>query len=111
MTILADQEAETRRKLLAHLRSALATLGVTSILARNHRLILRYNMSPGQPSGLIDPVLHVFANTGRKAVTTDGTVFRLDGEAEFPVTDVNAVARLISEIKLPIKTVKGSSDR
>jgi hypothetical protein len=91
--ILSDLEAESRLRLLAELQAALSALGVESILARNHRLVLRYNVAPLDPSGLTDPQLHIFGNKG--VVTTDGKVYRLDRGGEFPVDNAAAVATLI----------------
>jgi hypothetical protein len=58
--------AEVARKLgqLAALQAALAAAGMRSVLARNHRLVLRYNESPCEPSGLTDPQLYIFAPSG-----------------------------------------------
>ncbi len=53
--ILARAEVTRRMLLLAELQDALAPLGVRSVLARNHRLVLQYNHSPCEPSGLTNP--------------------------------------------------------
>jgi hypothetical protein len=93
--ILSDSEADSRLRLLAELRAELSALGVESVLARNHRLVLRYNAVPLDPSGLTDPQLHIFTAEGKRVATTDGMVYRLDRGGEFPAGDAAAAATLI----------------
>lgn len=55
--LLDEPEAARRVLLLAELKAALAEQGTRSVLARNHRLVLRYNDPPPlEPSGLTNPV-------------------------------------------------------
>jgi hypothetical protein len=61
--------------LLRELKAELSALGIESVLARNHRLVLRYNAGPLDPSGLTDPQLHIFTAAGKQVATTDGAVF------------------------------------
>jgi hypothetical protein len=96
--ILTGTEADNRRLLLAELQRALSALGVDSVLARNHRLVLRYNLAPYEPSGPTDPQLHVFAPHGQCAVTTDEAVYRLPGGRECPVADPGAAAAAIMTV-------------
>ncbi len=70
-------------------------LGVRSVLARNHRLVLRSNCSPCEPSGLTEPQLHIFAPDGPVIATTDGTTYRLTSGTECPAADPAAVAALM----------------
>ncbi len=81
--------------LLADLQAALAALGVRSVLARNHRLVLQYNVSPYRPSGLTDPTLHIFCPDGTGIASTDGTTYRLDIGQEYPASDPAAAASVI----------------
>jgi len=81
--------------LLAELQDALAALGVRSVLARNHRLVLHYNHSPCEPSGLTNPELHIFAADGTDIVTTDGGTYRLANGNECPAGDPAAAATVI----------------
>jgi hypothetical protein len=85
--VLGEQEAERRRLLLAELQAALASLGVRSVLARNHRLVLRYNQTCYDPSGLTDPALHICTPGQARAGTTDSTSYRLDAGSDYPVAD------------------------
>ena len=50
--------------LLTELQAALSGLGIQCVLARRHRLVLRYTENPVPPSGRTDPTLHVFAPAG-----------------------------------------------
>ena len=54
--VLSDAEAARRLVVLDRLGCALDRLGMRSRLARNHRLVLRYNVSPCAPSGQTDQV-------------------------------------------------------
>ena len=90
--ILAKAEVTRRMLLLAELQDALAALGVRSVLARNHRLVLQYNRVPSGPSGMTDPQLHIFAPDGTCVATTDGTAYRLASGRQCPAADPAAAA-------------------
>ncbi len=95
--VLTVAEADRRAALLSALRDGLADLEVPCVLARNQRLVLRYNQADCGPSGLTDPVLHIFpAGGGARSATTDGSTYRLDSGEEFPASDPAAAATLIS---------------
>ncbi len=85
--ILSEDEVARRMLLLAKLQNALTAQGVCCVLARNHRLILRYSVNPWERSGMTEPKLHLFMPTGRDIATTDGTTYRLASGAEFAVAD------------------------
>ena len=91
-TILTPRYAAARMALLAELQTALTGLGVQCVLARRHRLVLRYTDKPVSPSGLTDPTLHVFALGGTHTVSTDGTTYRPSAGEEIPADDPPAVA-------------------
>jgi hypothetical protein len=94
--VLSDSEAGQRVMLLGELHAALDNLGVRCVLARNHRLVLRYNDPPPLlPSGPTDPTLHIFGPAGTLVATTDGTVYRLDDGQEYPASDPAAAAAAI----------------
>ncbi len=66
------------------------------MLARHHRLVLRYYQAPLDPSGLTDPQLRIFTPNGDTAVvTTDGSTYRLGSGQEYPVTSTAAAAAAI----------------
>jgi hypothetical protein len=91
--ILDQHEVSQRSALLAILRDALDERGARSVLTRNHRLVLRYNQSPCEPSGPTDPQLRVLASAGpAQVITTDGTTYRLAGDAQWPVSDPRTAA-------------------
>lgn len=97
--ILDDSEVACRILMLAELQAALADLGSSCVLARHHRLVLRYNDPPPQlRSGLTDPSLHVL-DSAKTVVTTDGGSYKLGDGREFPVSEVAAVA---AEIRQPL---------
>jgi hypothetical protein len=93
--ILDDAEVARRVLLLIKLQTNLEALGVRCVLARNHRLVLRYNDSPLAPSGLTDPMLHIFAPDAKQVATTDGACYRLSAGQEFPVGDPAVTAAAI----------------
>ncbi len=99
--VLARAEVERRMLLLAELQGQLAVLGVRSVLARHHRLVLQYNRVPSGPSGMTDPLLHILAAAGTHIATTDGTTYRLASCQEFPTADPAAAAALIRLPRLP----------
>lgn len=68
-------------------------LGIASILARKHRLVLRYTDGI---AGLTDPELHILGPAQIRVATTDGTVYRLASAREYPTADPAAAAALIS---------------
>jgi hypothetical protein len=94
--ILSDTEVASRMRLLGQLRTALETAGVRCVLARRHRLVLRYNRGPHQPSGLTDPQLRLYSAPQMDIVTTDGAVYRLASGGEFAVDDPSAVVEAIT---------------
>jgi len=100
--ILADGEVARRTHQLTELQDALAALGVRSVLARNHRLVLRYNRVPSGPSGMTDPELRILAPAGTHIATTDGTTYRLASSQEYPAGDPAAVAALIRQGRHPV---------
>jgi hypothetical protein len=91
-SILDDQDAALRLLVLTDLQAALAGSGVQAVLARNHRLVLRYSQAPLAPSGLTNPALHIFGPVGKRVATTDGITYRLDDGQEYPATDPAALA-------------------
>jgi hypothetical protein len=91
-SVLDDQDAALRMLVLADLQAALAGSGFRAMLARNHRLVLRYGQAPLDPSGLTNPALHIFGPAGTRVATTDGITYRLDDGQEYPVTDPAALA-------------------
>lgn len=95
--ILESDEVDRRMLLLSELQAALHGLNVTCYLARHQRLVLLYNQAPQPPSGLLDPVLHVYPTAGGRHahhVTTDGACYRL-GKKKYPVSDPAAAADAI----------------
>jgi len=82
--------------LLAELRTALATAGIRSTLARTHRLVLRGSPGPCEPSGLTDPALYIDAPAGHVVATTDGVTFRLSSGAQYPAATPPATVAAIS---------------
>lgn len=93
--ILTPPEAAARMELLTELQAALTGLGVQCVLARGHRLVLRYADSPVPPSGLTNPTLHVFTPGGTRTITTDGAAYRLSTGQELPADDPASAAALI----------------
>src|SRR6266567_172627 len=93
--ILATAEVTRRMLLLGELQEALAALGVRSVLARNHRLVLQYNRVPYGPCGMTDPQLHVFTPDGTCVATTDGTTFHLASGRQCPADDPAAAATFV----------------
>jgi len=97
-TILTRNEAARRRLLLSELQAALNGLGVPSILARNHRLVLRWhNNAPSGPSGQTNPRLHIFIPAGTVIATTDGSAYHLPASRQCPASDSAAAAALVSD--------------
>ena len=94
--ILSAAEAGRRMELLAALQTALKAAGVRCLLARKHRLVLRYNSAPYRPSGLTDPQLHIFTPGGKDTATTDGLVYRLATGRELSADDPSAAAAEIA---------------
>ncbi len=93
--ILAEAEVERRMLLLAELQGLLAALGIRSVLARNHRLVLQYNRVPSGPSGPTDPQLRIFAPDGTDIATTDGRTYSLASGRQCPANDPAAAATLM----------------
>jgi hypothetical protein len=100
--ILDNDEVANRTLLLTELRAALAEFGVRCVLARRHRLVLRYGeKAPLEPSGLTDPTLHVVTPDGTRVASTDGAVYRLDTGQEFAASDPAAAATMIRDALEP----------
>ncbi len=78
--------------LLTDLQAALKALGLQCVLARNHRLVLRYNEASCEPSGLTEPVLHIFIQDGTAIATTDGHAYHVSGGRHYSACDSGAVA-------------------
>jgi hypothetical protein len=100
--VLEEPEAARRELLLAELQAALSALGLQSIRARRHRLVLRYNDPLRHlPSGPVSPTLHIFGPDRTHVATTDGTGYQLDDGREFPVTEPAAAAAAICQSCAP----------
>ena len=93
--ILTGPEAARRLLLLSDLQTALAGLGIRSVLARTHRLVLRPPAAPCGPSGQVNPQLHIFTPAGTAVATTDGTAYHLASGQDCPAADPAAAATLI----------------
>ncbi|HVB45354.1 MAG TPA: hypothetical protein VNF47_21985 [Streptosporangiaceae bacterium] len=89
--ILSEYEAGRRMLLLAELHAALTALGVRCVLARRHRLVLRYNAGVCGLSGLENPHLHIFAPGGTDIAVTDGAVYEITSGGRYPVGGNGAV--------------------
>ena len=87
--------------LLAELQAELAALGVRSVLARNRRLVLKYNAGTCKPSGLTNPMLHALTPDGTGIATTDGTTCQLDSGQAYPASDPTAAAAAMRTLDLP----------
>jgi hypothetical protein len=95
--ILTQAEVAGRMLLLAELQVALAALGVQSVLARNHRLVLRSSRGPCAPSGLTNPHLHIVTPDGSNIATTDGSTYSFASGQVCPANDPEAVATIVRE--------------
>lgn len=80
--ILDEAEVVRRMRMLAALQETLKRQQIRSILARKHRLFLRYNDGPHEPSGMTDPELHVFGPK-KHVVTIKDSAYVLDGGKRF----------------------------
>jgi len=89
--ILDKQEAARRAAQLSDLRSVLAAQGVSSVLARNRRLVLDGASAKCAPSGPTDPQLHIFAPGGTSIVTTNGRTYLVHGD-RYPADDPHGAA-------------------
>ncbi len=94
--IIDEPEAAHRLLLLGQLQAALKIRHVRSVLARNHRLVLRYNTSPCPPSGLTDPQLHIFAPNRTDITTTDGIAYLLASGSCYPAANPDEAAEAIA---------------
>jgi hypothetical protein len=95
--VLATRDASRRATLLADLQSALAALGVRSVLARHHRLVLRGGRTTPigtrpEPSGPTDPELHILGPAATEIATTDGTAYHVASGTRYPADDPAAAA-------------------
>jgi hypothetical protein len=95
--VLASREARTRAVLLADLQSSLAALGVRSVLARRHRLVLHGGRTTPigarpEPSGPIDPELHILGPDATEIATTDGATYHVASGNKYPAADPAAAA-------------------
>jgi hypothetical protein len=95
--VLSEPEASRRVLLLSELQASLTALGVRSVLARNHRLVLRYNSESYEPSGLTDPKLHVFVAADTLIATTDGTAYTLADFGQYPASDPATAATVLAQ--------------
>jgi hypothetical protein len=94
--VLDETDAYLQACALSELQSALSALGVQSVRARRHRLVLRYNDPPPLlPSGPTSPTLHIFGPDRTHIATTDGTAYRLDDGRELPASDPASAAAFI----------------
>ena len=91
--ILAREEASRRAALLCDLQSALAARGVTSVLARHHRLVLEGGSTGCAPSGPTDPQLHIFTPDGADIATARGSAYHFATGPEYPADDPGQAAR------------------
>jgi hypothetical protein len=93
--VLTEAEASLRVLLLTELQAAFAALGVRCVLARRHRLVLRYDRAPCGPSGPVSPELHIFAGDRTGIATADGTTYRLAGGGQYPAGDPAGAASAV----------------
>jgi hypothetical protein len=94
--VLDEPEADRQALMLAELQAALTALDVNTVLARRHRLVLRYSDPPPlAPSGPTSPTLHIFAPDGTRTATADGSVYQLDDGRTFPISDPATAAAAI----------------
>ncbi len=85
--------------MLAELQTSLAAMGVHSVVARNHRLVLRWNTDgPWGPSGLTDPQLHIFTPDGPCVATADGTAYHLATGQRYAANSPATAATLIRDM-------------
>jgi hypothetical protein len=89
--VLTDDEVARRVTLLAELQAAPADLGVQSVLARRHKIVLRAEDS-WRASSQTDPQLHVFGDNATDVVTTDGAAYQFASGRTGPVGDPRATA-------------------
>lgn len=90
--VLGPAEASRRAHLLAELHKSLGDLGVPCVLARTHRLVLRFSQPASQPSGPTDPRLYAYTPHGTRVITTDGSAYALPDGQSWPVTNPAAAA-------------------
>ncbi len=95
--ILTGPDAARRLLLLSDLQTALAGLGIRSVLARTHRIVLRPPAAQCDPSGQVNPRLHIFTPAGTAIATTDGTAYHLASGHDCPAADPAAAATLIRD--------------
>ena len=107
--ILSGTEANRRMLLLADLQAALAAHDIASVLARNHRLVLRSERGPCEPSGPTDPQLHIFTRDGTDVATTDGITYSLASGTEYPAGDPAATAALLHRSQSPGSALQGAA--
>lgn len=94
--VLSHDEAARRLLLLTDLQISLTERGVRCVLARYHRLVLRWSSSgPFGPSGLTDPQLHIFTPNGTAVATTNGITFSLASGQQCQADDPAAAAARI----------------
>jgi hypothetical protein len=93
--ILTEADVARRMLVFAGLQEALAALEIRSVVARNHRLVLRRNIGLYAQSGLTDLKLYIFALDGTETATTDGTTYYLASGTEYPASEPDATAMAI----------------
>jgi len=91
--ILTREEASRRAALLADLQNALAAQGVSSVLARRHRLVLQGGRTRSEPSGPTEPQLHIFTPDGTDIATTHGSAYHFASGDAHPAADPARAAR------------------
>jgi len=91
--ILAREEASRWEALLGDLQSALAAQGVSSVLARHHRLVLEGGSTRCAPSGPTDPQLHIFTPHGTDIATAHGSAYHFATGPAYPADDPGQAAR------------------
>jgi len=91
LAVLAAEEADRRKAVLARLQEVLAVHGLASVLAARHILVLR-GAGPAQPSGPGDPELHILGAGRRQVITTDGRLYHFGDAGTHPADDPGGAA-------------------
>jgi hypothetical protein len=90
--VLLEAQVIRRVTLLAELQNALTAQGCSSVLIRNHRLVLRSDGRHMDPSGPTDPQLCFFVSDGMSMATTDGTAYYFADGQTHPAHDPHGAA-------------------
>jgi len=91
LAVLAAEEADRRKAVLARLQEVLAVHGLASVLAARHILVLR-GAGPAQPSGPGNPELHILGAGRRQVITTDGRLYHFGDVGTHPADDPGGAA-------------------